>query len=586
MFEYQGGYNSLDSNKNYYDSFTGYRIKASELGAPTKPDTANQIQQVNQLLNQGIVPIEAGALSPEVFSQIPRQHFREINRMAKLTGAKVSVHAPIVEPSGIGEQGWSEAQRQVSEKILNDAVEKSYELNSEGAVPITIHSTAMAGSEYVPDKEKGKKISKMVIVERSSGKPVQILEEEKLHYPHFESLEEGKVYAPEDRLRSLNNTRWDDSINQLIFNKERADEILQSNRIQVQHLWDDLVNKRIDPNNLTPTQKNAFNHLQNIKLYLDDTQQHVESFFNLAWKSTEGDEEDRKKLLEVSEQYKKDLVSDSTPTGQSRAIQNILIGLKQVQPKLLVPAEEFALDKSAQTFANVAFNAYDKFEKKGHIPKINIENLPSGMGFSSMEGMNKLIVESKNKFAQKLMQEKGLSEWAAKKAADDVIGMTLDVGHLNISKKQGFKDEDLAKEVEQIAKHVKHVHLTDNFGFSDSHLPPGMGNVPFKEILEKLEKAGFKGNKIVEAGGFVQHFQQSPYLPTLEGFGSSMTTVGGMPYFNQSGGFYQNYPVGLGRMLPGINYQTFGAGFSQLPSELGGDISGGQGSRFSGRGME
>jgi hypothetical protein len=202
-----------------------------------------------------------------------------------------------------------------------------------------------------------------------------------------------------------------------------------------------------------------------------------------------------------------------------------------------------------------------------------------------MEDMKNLIVESKHKFAQRLINEKGMNLEAAQKKADEIIGMTLDVGHLNIAKKQGFTDKDLLKEMEQISKYVKHVHLTDNFGFSDSHLPPGMGNVPTKEILEKLEKAGFKGNKIVEAGGFVQQFGQSPYLLNLEAFGSPIYAEGPTPYFNQTLGFQQGYPSGLGMVLPSNNYQTFGAGFSQLPVELGGDTKGASG-RFSQRGME
>jgi hypothetical protein len=39
-------------------------------------------------------------------------------------------------------------------------------------------------------------------------------------------------------------------------------------------------------------------------------------------------------------------------------------------------------------------------------------------------------------------------------------------------------------------------------------------------------------------------------------------------------------------MLPQVNYETFGAGFSRLPSELGGQRPGAEGSRMSGRGME
>ena len=100
---YKGGYSTLDP-ETYSPSgiYTGYRLHSGELGAPTKADTANQIAQVNMLLNQGLIPIEVGALNPEVFDAIPKEHFKEINRMAKLTGAYISVHAPIIEASGIG----------------------------------------------------------------------------------------------------------------------------------------------------------------------------------------------------------------------------------------------------------------------------------------------------------------------------------------------------------------------------------------------------------------------------------------------------------------------------------------------------
>jgi len=164
--------------------------------------------------------------------------------------------------------------------------------------------------------------------------------------------------------------------------------------------------------------------------------------------------------------------------------------------------------------------------------------------------------------------------------------MTLDVGHLNIAKKKGFKDKDLLKEVEEISKYVKHVHLTDNFGYADSHLPPGMGNVPFKDILEELDKKGFKGRKIVEAGGFAQQFGQSPYPISLEAMGSPIYSEGVAPYWNQALGFQQGYSSGHGMIFPQINYETFGAGFSQLPLDLGGQRQGAQGSRMSGQPME
>ena len=116
-----------------------------------------------------------------------------------------------------------------------------------------------------------------------------------------------------------------------------------------------------------------------------------------------------------------------------------------------------------------------------------------------------------------------------------------------------------------------------------------MGNVKFKEILEELEKTGtLKGTrKIVEAGGFVQHFGISPYPASLEAMGSPIYSMQMAPYWNQALGLYQGYYGGLaGQWLPQVNYETFGTGFSQLPMELGGQRPGAQGGRMSGRPME
>ena len=58
------------------------------------------------------------------------------------------------------------------------------------------------------------------------------------------------------------------------------------------------------------------------------------------------------------------------------------------------------------------------------------------------------------------------------------------------------------------------------------------------------------------------------------------------PYWNQIGGYQQGYFGGYGAMLPQKNFQTFGAGFSQLPSELGGNIPTTGQNRLSGTPME
>ena len=70
-------------------------IPAKQLGLTTDPRMANQIGALSQALNQGISVMEIGTLSPQVFETIPRQHFAEMRRKAKLAGAELTLHAPI-----------------------------------------------------------------------------------------------------------------------------------------------------------------------------------------------------------------------------------------------------------------------------------------------------------------------------------------------------------------------------------------------------------------------------------------------------------------------------------------------------------
>ncbi len=590
---YQGGYSSL--NPSYGSVFTGYRVAASELGANTKPDTANQIQQVNQLLNQGIVPIEITTLQPQHFDQIPKQHFKEINRMAKLTGAKVSLHSPLIDATGIGEQGWSETNREMAERQLSDVINKAVDLDDENNVPVVIHASNYAGSEWIV-KDGQRKRQRLIAINKETGKMAPF-EEDKKYSPGGEVKEE--IWTPERKLESANATEWDNSLFQVEVNRENVERIMQDVSPIYIGKYIELRSNPHAKQNLSDQESAQINKIHSALEFAKQGHQTAESLFSKAYEDAleRNDTKTIEVLKETSKRYgemmgidkDKGSIKDATkylnPVARSQALSVLYQGLDAATPQSYVPVEEFAINKSSKTFANVAVEAYKKYKDKA--PTLAIENLYSGMAFSSGEDMDKLITESKNKFVERAVQSKdkgglGMSKSAAQKQADKMIGMTLDVGHLNISKKQGFKDKDLMKEVEQIAKHVKHVHLTDNFGYSDSHLPPGMGNVPIKEIMERLDKENFKGTKIVEAGGWVQHFGTSPLMNTLEGMGSPIYAEGPAPYWNQASGLTQGYFGGYGMMLPQKNYETFGAGFSMLPAELGGQVQGGAGGRMGG----
>lgn len=588
---YQGGYSSLDPNKSYSSSFTGYRANGSSLGLTTDPRTANILKEVSAKLSSGIKNIEVEMVSPEIFDSVPKQHLKEVNELAKLTGIGVSVHGPIMDSAGMSQQGFSELNREAAERKISGFLERIREINPDGIVPVTFHSAGegIPGSEWKtlggPGKEREAK--KLIAVEKESGKMIPLEREDK-YYPGGKRGEIiTKEYSPEQNLEIVNSTQWDEKISALFFNKERADEILEKNHLQIRHLLDSINQGRINPDEgLTPTQERAWLKYKDAENYLSEINRNANALFSKAYKF--GNEEQKEELKKVSESYRRQLEENKTDfMEQSKAVHRLLVELQNpaLAPRMFVPVEEFAVEQSSKTFGNAAFNTYNKFKNLDKTPIIVIENPPAGGALSTGEDVKNLVVASRNHFIERAIKEKGMNKQEAEKIAEKLIGATWDVGHINMLRKQGFSDKDIIKETEKIAPYVKHVHLSDNFGFEHTELPMGMGNVPLKEMMEKLGQKGFEAKKIIEAASWWEHMKTSPVKESLEGFGSPMYLSGGTPYWNQSLGFQQGYSSGYGMMLPSNNYQLFGAGFSQLPIELGGDVKGASG-RFSERGME
>ncbi|WP_295618350.1 sugar phosphate isomerase/epimerase [uncultured Methanobrevibacter sp.] len=64
------------------------------------------------------------------------------------------------------------------------------------------------------------------------------------------------------------------------------------------------------------------------------------------------------------------------------------------------------------------------------------------------------------------------------------LPMTLDIGHAYTA---GFAVDDL------YFKNIKHIHIHDNDGVHDSHLPWGEGIIDFKRFFEIFSKNGYDG---------------------------------------------------------------------------------------------
>lgn len=605
---------------------TDVKLAFSRQGAPTSPQTPNQIGEMGRLLNSGMKNVEVGALQPEIFDTIPKQHFKEMKRLAELTDSEISVHAPLIDPAGFTQQGWSEEIREENERQIKSIVERSHELDPKGNVPVNMHTTLGVPGETVA-KEEGEEVKKvMYAVDREKGQLVPLKREELLY------LGEERVYSPEERLEMLNESSWDDEKLKLMsYDKAKQELEIMNNRIKEDPEWLGLKMAAQDEEKgvrkMTPEEKQQL-ELMNNKISINEGQimeynRHLITGLNhlhhkymkyreepdlkdpnyrekkKAYAEWEKDlkkvgndfrnymkaqrrlydDIENRKLSEDQIRKRVDRMRKKYPNATPSAILDKLRALPT--PDYYIPAEEFTKEKSIETISNVAAHAYKKYGNKA--PIIALENFMPTTVLSRAEGMKDLIEKSRKAFVEKVKKEKGLSESEAKRAAEKIIGATWDVGHISQLRKQGFTDKDIVKEAKKIAPYVKHVHLTDNFGYADSHLPLGMGDVPIPEQLKEFEKAADKERRnIVEAGAFVQHFKQSPLPQTLEHLDSSIYAYEAGPTWADARDLYASYLVGYGDILPQKHFDTFfGAGFSRLPKELGGQAQGNQ-SRFSG----
>jgi len=602
---YPGATYMLDPSYN----FIGYRVPAGSIGGTTSIQTANQLKEINKLLNQGMKVTELSVIQPDVFEMIPKDHLTEIKRLNELTGAETTVHAPTVDPSGFTEQGWSEENRESAERQFSDIVERSHEISKDGNVPVTIHASVIPGTEMVPEthrfvkeeeKGKGPVIGKMIAVNQESGQFIPLEREEK-YYPgsvgEGEGGKEAIIHTPDEQLKMVNDTHWDNQLAQLVFYKERADELMEKN---IGLVMNEGITSDLDAEKLTRIQKAALSNVRNADVYYQNTHQSMLGLFNSAYKYAT-DPKTKKALKKVSDKFRNDLNNMgkdrnqvTQAMGYSDALQNLIGGMQQITtkgidpsdptgktkikiPQLYAPVEEFVQKKAAETLSNVALNSYKKYGDKA--PIVSVENPPYGQAIASGKDLKKLIQNTRQEFTNKLIKE-GKTKKEAAAAAERLIGVTWDTSHIGMMRKQGFGGEQVVKETKEVAPMVKHLHYNDNFGSTHTDLPPGMGSLPMKDILNELEKEKFAGKRIFEGGNFFQHFQTSPFFYTLESGGSPIYSGAGGPSWNQLG-MMGVYYGGMGPVNPAVHHQTYGAGFQQLPIELGGEMMGG-GSRFAG----
>lgn len=594
----------------YSDLFVGYRIPAAKLGATTSIQTANQLAEVSQRLSTGMKVVEAQPLSTDVFQKIPKEHFKEINRLSKLTGAEVTWHAPIIDPAGMTEEGKvTEHTRKINEDLLWDVTQKAI-IATGGGQPITIHATAGIPPNEIKRKVDGKEEVVMFGVANKISETVGGIKPEDIIKPEeIEKWRKAEEMPVEEFLREKNREEWINILEAVERRKvdiepllakfppvleqeieKKESKLLDSyvfrylgksaselSEKELSQFRDELMKKDEEARRLFSELEIAKARAEESELLFKDLSLSIDQIFRIAWKVA--DDEQKKKLMSIASKIKEAKESFNVdPQMSMTALTQVFKELKdeRMTPQMLIPAEDFAREKASETLSNLAMRAFEKFKDKA--PILSVENIFPEMAFSRAESLKKLVEESRRKFVEKTKDK--LGEEQAKKIAEKLIGVTWDIGHINLLKKYGYTPEEIKAELEKIKPFVKHFHLTDNFGFTDSHLPPGMGGIPrevFKDISELIKEKGLKA--AVEAATMaLPHpygFGVSPYPYALAALGSPMYSYLMAPFWNQAlARELPAYFTGYGPILPEQHFSMYGAGFTGLPSELGGQLPG------------
>lgn len=75
------------------------------------------------------------------------------------------------------------------------------------------------------------------------------------------------------------------------------------------------------------------------------------------------------------------------------------------------------------------------------------------------------------------------------------LRLTLDTGHAHLDSTDGKR---VIEFIEKLGNRLAHVHISDNSGKKDEHLPIGKGTVNFPEIIRSLKKTGYDDTVTLE----------------------------------------------------------------------------------------
>lgn len=644
MANYENFYNGSQYSFEK-DTSSGFNIHpyVKDIAYPTDPLTANQLKKVSDKISSGAQTIEVSGLGlsgggpMKHLASIPKQHWKEIDRLRKLTGVELTFHGPLVESTGYSRGNWSEDQRMEAERQMKAAVELAQQMNSQSetenpkGMVMTFHT-----NNGLPEVERWvrtgtnengtakEEMVQMSVINLRTGQ-IGNLPTPKLDY--FKNLGIEKE-TMQETLEDFNKKQWHQQLESIFLNNNRARREVVETLTSTKIMSDELSSKypgglfeaykkynenykeynqeiakisKSDPQAASGIQSGV-RSLNDASFFIGDSYNQLKEVFNEAYERAEKDPSKKEEVAKLKK-YREELLplyknfnedkSNLLDFQEKISEGTRLLRSENIAPQIYTSLKDFAIDKGSDTFSNVALHAYNNAKENNRAPGIiSIENPPAGMsGLTRAKELKELIIKSRTKFVEKAKAQ-GMSESKAISVSEQIIGATWDVGHINSIRKWGYTKEDVIGEAKTIAKYVKHMHIADNLGFEDAELPIGMGNVPIEEILDSKQAwtENFrKAKKAIETGDWFSKqggmgMVGTPVRESLSGLSAPVYSIGTgqSAYWNQSANVMGNYFGGIGAINPEIHHSIYGAGFSGLPSYFGGEMPGKQNSSFSG----
>lgn len=445
--------------------------------------------------------------------EISKEEREELRDLTKLNEIEMSTHADpnLIGFSGMGERGFDERIRKHSIDEVKKVVDFAAETANKGAIVIHTGEWYRPVSEHkkfeeYKNKDPNKDDTVFLLANQEDGSVKMLRKDMKFQVPEIETVNGQQTYKRENGSFKLKEYTWQDAEKEAKEKNEDAGKIF--------------YRKMIEPE---------------INRMKGEAKRYIAHIDELQTKLSKEIPEEEKKIKETLAKIKEDNTIDNQTKdhilkeskeklsylkNSEYNIQREIEGYREQAISLqrqaeynekelnnFKPVHNYGIQKTADSIAELGIYAMKKSKGKQEKLYISPENLSPENGYGSHpDELREIIKTSRKRMENQLVKDYGYNQKEAAKRSEEHIKATFDIAHANIWRKY-FKgsDEEFNKwvvgEAKKLAEEgvVGHIHLSDNLGYSDSHLSLGEGNAPLREFVKEMKKAGI--NEFISEGG-------------------------------------------------------------------------------------